>query len=169
VKGPAGQPVYAYEVDGLGHANLMDDANVPDLLAAPYFGYVGIDDPIYRNTRRFVLSAANPYFYSGPLAAGLGSPHTPKGMVWPLGLLAEGFTTDDSAERQRVLTMLLASDPGDHRLHESFDPRDATKYTRKDFGWPNAWFAEYIAKMHGAPDHPRPDTKGLRFAAHPVR
>jgi meiotically up-regulated gene 157 (Mug157) protein len=169
VKGPAGQPIYAYEVDGLGHANLMDDANVPDLLAAPYFGYVGIDDPIYRNTRRFVLSAANPYFYSGPLAAGLGSPHTPKGMVWPLGLLAEGFTTDDPAERQRVLTMLLASDPGDHRLHESFDPHDAKKYTREDFGWPNAWFAEYIAKLHGAPDHPRPDTKGLRFAAHPVR
>ncbi|MGA9335317.1 MAG: glycoside hydrolase family 125 protein [Rudaea sp.] len=166
VKGPRGKPIYAYEVDGLGHAKRMDDANIPNLLAAPYFGYVGIDDPIYRNTRRFVLSDANPYFYFGPLAAGLGSPHTPVGMVWPLGLLAEGFTTDDPVEQQQVLKMLLASDPGDHRLHESFDPHDATKFTREDFGWPNAWFTEYIAKLHGAADHPRPRVTRWEFTVH---
>ncbi|OOG45485.1 glycoside hydrolase family 125 protein [Rhodanobacter sp. C01] len=165
VKGPDGKPIYAYEVDGLGHANLMDDANLPNLLSAPYFGYVGIDDPIYRNTRHFVLSRANPFYYSGPLAAGLGSPHTPVGMIWPLGLLAEGFTTNDRAEQQRVLAMLLASDPGDHRLHESFDPRDPTKFTRDDFGWPNAFFTEYIAKLHGALAHPTPSTAGLHFDA----
>jgi meiotically up-regulated gene 157 (Mug157) protein len=167
VKGPDGKPIYAYEVDGLGHTKLMDDANIPNLLAAPYFGYVGVDDPVYLNTRRFVLSPANPYFYSGPLAAGLGSPHTPAGMVWPLGLLADGFTTDDPRRRQRVLAMLLASDPGDHRLHESFDPANPKKLTREDFGWPNAFFTEYMAKLHGAPDHPRPDTTGLHFAASP--
>jgi len=169
VKGPDGKPIYAYEVDGLGHANLMDDANIPNLLAAPYFGYVRVDDPIYQNTRRFVLSAANPFYYAGPLAAGLGSPHTPPGMVWPLGLLADGFTTDDPAEQQRVLKMLLASDPGDHRLHESFDPHNAGKFTREDFGWPNAFFTEYIAKLRGAPAHPVPSTTGLRFAAEPAR
>ena len=164
VKGPGGKPIYAYEVDGLGHALLMDDANIPNLLAAPYFGYVGIHDPVYQNTRRFVLSKANPYFYSGPLAAGLGSPHTPNGMVWPLGLLAEGFTTDNRAEQRHVLAMLLASDPGDHRLHESFDPHDAKKFTRPDFGWPNAFFTEYIAKLHGRAPHPTPSTAGLDFS-----
>ncbi|HEY0197048.1 MAG TPA: glycoside hydrolase family 125 protein [Rhodanobacter sp.] len=163
VAGPDGRRIYAYEVDGLGHAKLMDDANIPNLLAAPYFGYVRIDDPVYRNTRRFVLSGANPYFYSGRLAAGLGSPHTPPGMVWPLGLLADGFTTDEPTRQQKVLKMLLASDPGDHRLHESFDPDDPKKLTREDFGWPNAFFTEYMAKLGGAPDHPRPSTAGLRF------
>ena len=162
VAGPDRAPIYAYEVDGLGHANRMDDANIPNLLAAPYFGYVSIADPLYRNTRRFVLSPANPYFYSGPLAAGLGSPHTPKGMVWPLGLLAEGFTTEDPDERQHVLAMLLASDPGDHRLHESFDPADPHRFTREDFGWPNAFFTEYIDRLHGAPPHPTPDSADLQ-------
>lgn len=164
VKGPGGKLIYAFEVDGLGHTNLMDDANIPNLLAAPYFGYVGIDDPIYRNTRHFVLSKANPYFYSGPLAAGEGSPHTPPGMIWPLGLLADGFTTHDRAAQQRVLAMLLASDPGDHRLHESFDPHDAKKLTREDFGWPNAFFTEYWAMLHGTPAHPTPGTNGLHYA-----
>ena len=163
VKGPDGRPMYAYEVDGLGHATLMDDANIPNLLAAPYFGYVGIHDPVYLNTRRFVLSPVNPYFYSGPLAAGLGSPHTPPGMVWPLGLLADGFTTDDPHRQQQILAMLLASDPGDHRLHESFDPSNPKTLTREDFGWPNAFFTEYMAKLRGAPDHPRPGTDGLHF------
>ncbi|WP_158879650.1 glycoside hydrolase family 125 protein [Rhodanobacter sp. L36] len=163
VAGPDGKRIYAYEVDGLGHAKRMDDANIPNLLAAPYFGYVRTDDPVYRDTRSFVLSRANPYFYSGKFAAGLGSPHTPPGMVWPLGLLADGFTTDDPRRQQNVLTMLLASDPGDHRLHESFDPDDPKKLTREDFGWPNAFFTEYMAKLQGAPDHPRPATTGLRF------
>jgi len=156
VTAPDGKRMYAYEVDGLGHALLMDDANIPNLLSAPYFGYVGLDDPVYQATRSFVLSPANPYYYSGSVAAGLGSPHTPKGMVWPLGLLADGFTTNDPARQQAVLRMLLASDPGDHRLHESFDPSNPKILTREDFGWPNAFFTEYMNKLRGAPDHPRP-------------
>lgn len=169
VAGADGVPIYAYEVDGLGHARLMDDANIPNLLAAPYFGYVHSDDPVYRNTRRFVLSRANPYFYSGPIASGLGSPHTPStlmppaGMIWPLGILAQGFTTNDKAEQRHVLAMLLASDPGDHRLHESFDPANPKNLTREDFGWPNAFFVEYLGFINGAPAHPRPSVADLRF------
>ena len=162
VDGPDGKRIYAYEVDGLGHALLMDDANIPNLLAAPYFGYVGLDDPVYQATRSFVLSPANPYYYSGTFAAGLGSPHTPKGMVWPLGLLADGFTTNDPERQQVVLKMLLASDPGDHRLHESFDPSNPKILTREDFGWPNAFFTEFMGKLHGAAGHPRPVWKATQ-------
>ena len=51
--------IYAYETDGLGNHLLMDDANSPSLLAMPYLGYCGKNDPLYRNTRRFILSSAN--------------------------------------------------------------------------------------------------------------
>ena len=27
---------FRYEVDGLGHSNIMDDANVPNLISIPY-------------------------------------------------------------------------------------------------------------------------------------
>ena len=54
--------IYAYEVDGLGHHTLMDDANVPSLLAAPYLGFCRVDDPVYRATRAFVLSEGNLFF-----------------------------------------------------------------------------------------------------------
>ena len=116
--------VYAYEVDGLGHTNLMDDANIPSLLASPYMSYSSPGDLVYQNTRRFVLSSDNPYYFTGKYASGVGSPHTPKGYVWPLALVAQGLTAQSVEERNAMLAMLLASDPGDHLLHESFDPND---------------------------------------------
>lgn len=54
--------VYAFEVDGFYNHVFMDDANVPSLLALPYLGCVDMDDPVYLNTRKLVLSNANPYF-----------------------------------------------------------------------------------------------------------
>ena len=40
--------------------------------------------------------------------------------------------------------MLLASDPGDSQLHESYLPQNPKVFTRKDFGWPNALLAEFM-------------------------
>lgn len=136
--------VYAYEVDGLGHFALLDDANIPSLLAAPYIGYVPVTDSTYQNTRKLVLSPANPYFYQGRLGSGIGSTNSPVGTVWPLSLLAQGLTATTDAERQEVLAYLLASDPGDHLLHESYNINDQKILTRPDFGWPNSLFAQFI-------------------------
>ncbi len=79
--------MYVYETDGYGHDNVMDDANIPNLTALPYVGWCSTDDPVYLNTRSFTLSAGDPYYYTGKYATGLGSPHTPKGWVWPLGII----------------------------------------------------------------------------------
>lgn len=57
--------IYAYEVDGLGGVNKMDDANVPSLLSIPYLNYSSPHDPegvIAANTRKFVLSSRNSYY-----------------------------------------------------------------------------------------------------------
>jgi hypothetical protein len=139
--------IYAYEVDGLGHANVMDDANVPSLLSIPYFGYLSVHDPQYQATRNFVLSPRNPYFFSGKLAQGIGSPHTPAGYVWPLALIMQALTSSDDDETKRVLGYLALSDNGDHRLHESFDVDAPDKFTREDFAWPNALYAEMVMNL----------------------
>jgi len=156
--------VYAYEVDGLGHQTLMDDANIPSVLAAPYLGYTKPDSFVYKNTRRFLLSKDNPYFYVGSVARGIGSAHTSDGYVWPLALIIEGMTSTSEAERKGVLSQLLASDPGDHLLHESFDPNNPVRYSRKDFGWPNALFSEFVmTHFNGTPALPMGDTSDLEF------
>jgi len=79
----------------MGHANMMDDANIPSLLSMPYFGYVGAKDVVYKATRAFILSPRNPYFYHGKYAEGIGSPHTPRGYVWPLSLVMQALTSGD--------------------------------------------------------------------------
>jgi len=136
--------VYAYEVDGLGHSNLMDDANIPSLLSAPYLGYLPVYDPIYQNTRRMALSTDDPYFFAGRYASGIGSPHTPKEYAWPLSLVMQGLTSVNQAEIQQVMRELESSDTGDHLLHESFDVNDPSKYTRPNFGWPCSLYSELV-------------------------
>ena len=74
------------------------------------------------------------------------------------------MTSTSDSERKDVLNELLASDPGDHLLHESFDPNDPEKFSRKDFGWPNALFSEYVlTAFNGVPELPMGDTSDLEF------
>ncbi len=141
--------IYAYEVDGLGHANVMDDANVPSLLSIPYFGYLPKTNSLYLATRRFALSDRNPYYFRGKFAQGIGSPHTPHGYVWPLSLCVQALTATDDREVDRVFSWIAASDTGDHRLHESFNANWPESYTREDFAWPNALYAELVLTRRG--------------------
>jgi meiotically up-regulated gene 157 (Mug157) protein len=136
--------IYAYEVDGLGHANVMDDANVPSLLSIPYFGYLPNNNSLYLATRSFVLSDRDPYFFHGKYASGVGSPHTPNGYIWPLALCVQALTALDPAEVARVYGYIAVADIGDHRLHESFNADWPEQYTREDFAWPNALYTELV-------------------------
>ncbi|WP_295105537.1 glycoside hydrolase family 125 protein [uncultured Microbacterium sp.] len=154
VASPSGDDIYAYEVDGRGGILLLDDANVPSLLSLPLIGWCGTDDPLYLATRAFILSTANPVYFTGILpsgtdASGLGSPHTPVDHVWPIGLCIEALTTDDRAEKERILRLLLETDAGTGLMHESFLVTDPTVFTREWFSWANAMFCELVLDMTG--------------------
>jgi len=144
IKNAAGDTVYAYEVNGLGSSHIMDDANVPSLLSAPYLGYLQKDDAIYQATRRTILSTENPFYFEGAYAKGIGSPHTPDMHVWPIALAMQGLTTDDKNEKERILNQLVACDAGTNLMHESFHVNDPRKYTREWFSWANMMFCELV-------------------------
>jgi uncharacterized protein len=74
----AAGPIYAYEVDGLGHTLLLDDANVPSLVSLPYLGFCARDDPLYQATRKWALGPGNPLWSDGGSIRGVGSTHTPE-------------------------------------------------------------------------------------------
>ena len=116
--------MYVYETDGYGHDNLMDDANIPNLTALPWYGWCSTSDPVYLDTRRFTLSFDDPYYYTGKYATGLGSPHTPKGWVWPLGIIGAALSTTDRNEIVTAIDMLDRSDTLDGLMHESVNPND---------------------------------------------
>lgn len=149
VQHPEFGPIYAYEVDGLGSVNLMDDANVPSLLAIAYLGYCAPDDPIYLNTRRFILSQRNPFYFSGAAASGVGSPHTPSRYIWHIALAVQGLTSTDAAERLALLKLMAATDGGTGVMHEGFDVDDPTQFTREWFAWANAMYAELALMVCG--------------------
>lgn len=139
--------MYAYETDGLGNYNLMDDANVPSLLSLPWLAYCDKDDPIYKNTRDFVLSKKNPYYYEGSCAKGIGSPHTPDQYIWHIALTMQGLTSDDSQEREELLKTLLATDADCEVMHEGFHCEKPEAFTREWFAWANSLFALFALSM----------------------
>ncbi len=141
--------IYAYETDGLGNYNLMDDANVPNLLSLPYLGYCAADDPIYLNTRAFILSRENPYFYRGAAAEGIGSPHTPHRYIWHTALAMQGLTATERNEKERILDMLMRTDAGTNFMHEGFLADDPAQFTRPWFSWANAMFSELVLDYCG--------------------
>ncbi|QSZ32362.1 hypothetical protein DSL72_001936 [Monilinia vaccinii-corymbosi] len=113
--------IYAYEIDGYGGQNLMDDANVPSLLAIPLWDYANssfalpkpvegggaqgglkakVDHArIYKNTRQFVLSQENPYFMQGPAIAAVGGPHLGPGKSWPMAAIIRAITALEVASK----------------------------------------------------------------------
>ena len=138
---------YAFEVDGFGNQLLMDDANVPSLLAMAYLGDVPVSDPVYQNTRRFVWSEDNPYFFRGAAGEGIGGPHVGHNMPWPMSIMMKAFTSQDDAEIKSCLEMLMKTDAGAGFMHESFNKDDAKDFTRAWFAWQNTLFGELIIKL----------------------
>jgi meiotically up-regulated gene 157 (Mug157) protein len=136
--------IYVYETDGYGHDAVMDDANIPNLTTLPWYGWCGNENPVYLATRRFTLSASNPYYYSGSYATGLGSSHTPNGWVWPLGIIGAALTTTHRQDVVESIEMLNRSDTIDGLMHESIDPNNPWRFTRAEFGWANAFWADLI-------------------------
>ena len=139
--------IYAYEVDGYGSQMLMDDANVPSLLALAYMGDVAIDDSIYQNTRRFVLSKDNPWYFSGKAGEGIGGPHIGYDMIWPMSFMMRAFTSPDDTEIKHCMEMLMTTDANTGFMHESFHKDDAAHFTRPWFAWQNTLFGELIIKL----------------------
>lgn len=144
---PAYGDIYAFEADGFGSCYLMDDANIPSLLALPYLESVTANDPVYRNTRRFVWSEANPYFFKGKAGEGIGGPHIGYDMVWPMSLIMKAMTSTDDEEIRTCVRMLRDTDGGTGFMHESFHKDNAAKFTRKWFAWANTLFGELIVKL----------------------
>jgi len=141
-----GEKVYCYEVDGLGNCNLMDDANVPSLLSIPYLDPQGdtFDKNTYQATRRFALSSDNPWYFEGSVGKGIGSPHTGQDMIWPLSLVMQALTEDDSSSKDSLLQTLTSGELGSKGLTESFHKDDHSRITRPWFGWPNSLLGELL-------------------------
>lgn len=139
--------IYAYEVDGFGNQLLSDDANVPSLLALAYMGDVSLNDPIYQNTRRFVWSEDNPYFFKGKAGEGIGGPHIGYDMIWPMSIMMKAFTSTDDKEIKNCIEMLMKTDAGTGFMHESFHKDDPKHFTRAWFAWQNTLFGELILKL----------------------
>ncbi len=137
--------IYAYETDGQGNYVFMDDANVPSLLSLPYLGCCDVEDEIYQNTRRFILSKNNPYYYEGKVLKGIGSPHTPENYVWHISLSMQGLTANNREEMEAILSMIENSHAGTLQMHEGVNVDNPEEFTRPWFAWANSIFSEFVA------------------------
>ena len=140
--------IIAFEVDGFGNKLFMDDANIPSLLALPYLGSVKQDNPLYLNTRNFVLSESNPYYFQGEYAEGIGGPHVGMDMIWPMSIIMQALTSSEKNKIKRCIKTLIKTHAGTGFMHESFHKNDPSNYTRDWFAWANTLFGELILKLY---------------------
>jgi meiotically up-regulated gene 157 (Mug157) protein len=144
--------IIAFEVDGYGNCLFMDDANVPSLLALPYLGCINSSDTLYQNTRQFVLSTNNPWFFKGKIGEGIGGPHVGEEMIWPMSIIMQAMTSKSVKEISRCLYILKNTHAGTGFMHETFHMNNASNYTRSWFAWANTLFGELIIKI--TKEHP---------------
>jgi len=140
--------IYAYEVDGFGNRLFMDDANIPSLLSLSYLEVCNKEEPIYRNTRNFVLSENNPYYFRGSQGQGIGGPHVDLDMVWPMSITMRALTSTNDQEILKCLRMLKDTHAGTGFMHESFHKDDPSNYTRDWFAWANSLFGELVWTLY---------------------
>jgi meiotically up-regulated gene 157 (Mug157) protein len=146
----------------------MDDANIPSLLSLPYLcpEQISIKDSIYQNTRKFIFSVENPWFFSGSFLEGnylgfmsmihqfllcfigVGGPHTGRGLVWPLAIIMRGLTTNDDNEIRSCLNMLQKSHADTGFMHESISVDNPFRFTGSWFAGANSLFGEFIWKLY---------------------
>jgi meiotically up-regulated gene 157 (Mug157) protein len=153
VNHPAAGRVYAYEVDAYGNYYCTDDGNVPSLLSLPYLGAAKVNDELYQQTRKMLLSDKNPYYCHGTAANGLGGPHVGVDMIWPLGVIMQGLTSDNDKEIKECLATLQHTHAGTGFIHEAFHKNDPMKFTRAWFAWANTIFGELVLKTFN--EHPQ--------------
>ena len=145
--------MYAYEIDGYGNKLFMDDANVPSLMSLAYLNKSFRDNPLYLNTRKFLISENNPYFLKGKIAEGQASPHTGKDKIWPMGIILRAMTSNNDNEIKKCLKMLLNTHDNTGFMHEAFHKDNQSDFNRSWFAWANTLFGELIIKLYNERPH----------------
>ncbi len=141
--------IYAYEVDGFGNKVFIDDPNIPSLISLPYLldkKHYSAD--VYKNTREYLLSSDNPYYFKGKAGEGQGGPHAGMNTIWPMGIILRAMTSTSDEEIVWCVKQLLDTHNGMGFMHETFDKDDASKFSRSWFAWANTLFGELIVKLY---------------------
>ncbi|KAK8803713.1 hypothetical protein WA158_001407 [Blastocystis sp. Blastoise] len=138
-----GETSYTFECDGYGNNYFMDDANIPSLLSLPYLGVCSNTDPLYLQTRKFILSERNPYYWKGSAGEGTGGPHQGIGWIWPMSIIMRAYTSEDRDEVKQCLEWLQNSATTGY-MHETFWLDNVNSYTRPWFAWANSLFGDLL-------------------------
>ena len=62
----------------------------------PYLGFLDVNDEVYQNTRHYILSERDTFFFARGDISGVGSSHTWSRYIWPLALITQILTSNSN-------------------------------------------------------------------------
>ena len=91
-----------------------------------------------------LLSEANPFYFEGKAAKGIGSPHTPQNHIWHIALAMQGLTTNDAEEKKMLLDFIMTTHADEWYMHEGFNVDNPKDFSRVWFAWANTIVSEFV-------------------------
>ncbi len=140
--------IYAREIGSKGEIILGDNGSLPSLLSLEHLVNGITKDEYYINTKKFIHTPSNPYYFKGENGDGTGVNYYNTDYLIPASIALRGLASKDDNEIRYCIKILQACHSGTGFMQHGFGINDLHRVYGPASGVGCALFSELIMKVY---------------------